>query len=409
MAARRRAKMRVANMLPDIQYQMQQSQQALATATEQVSTGLRVNQLSDDPAASANMVRSLAYSANVDQYTSNVSSLLPQLQTADSAISSIVTSLNSAVTLGTSGASSAILTGNKQAIASQVQSVLSSVIAQANASYQGVYVFGGSDSTTPPFVPASTTYTSSQGSPASPLATTTALTAGSVTTISDATTGETMTYKAVAGDTIATLQTAIASAVSAGTLSAGTSATINANGQLSIGTNSAAAGIAVSSNDAVLGTMTAAAGTEVTNAYAYVGNSDVNTVQVGDSMNVATNLPGNQLLTSGPNVIGALTNLITSLQTGSTAQIGTATTAVFSGLTYVGQQRVPLDNTISQLNSQDSYLGQEKVTLTTQQTALVGINLADAATNLSQAQLDNSAVLAAAAKVLPQTLLDYLK
>jgi len=193
--------MRVANMLPDIQYQMQQSQQALATATEQVSTGLRVNQLSDDPAASANMVRSLAYSANVDQYTSNVSSLLPQLQTADSAISSIVTSLNSAVTLGTSGASSAILTGNKQAIASQVQSVLSSVIAQANASYQGVYVFGGSDSTTPPFVPASTTYTSSQGSPASPLATTTALTAGSVTTISDATTGETMTYKAVAGDT----------------------------------------------------------------------------------------------------------------------------------------------------------------------------------------------------------------
>jgi hypothetical protein len=36
--------MRVTNMLPDIQYQMQQSQQALATATQQVSTGLRVNQ-----------------------------------------------------------------------------------------------------------------------------------------------------------------------------------------------------------------------------------------------------------------------------------------------------------------------------------------------------------------------------
>ncbi|MGA3068666.1 MAG: hypothetical protein ABSD43_00405 [Terracidiphilus sp.] len=401
--------MRVANMLPDIQYQMQQSQQALATATEQLSTGLRVNQLSDDPAASANMVRSLAYSANVDQYTSNVSSVLPQMQTADSAISSIVTSLNFAVTLGTSGAGSAMLAANKQAIATQVQSVLSSVISQANASYQGVYVFGGSDSTTPPFVPASTTYTSSQGSTASPLATTTALTAGSVTTISDATTGETMTFQAAAGATIATLQSAIASAVSAGTLSAGASATINGDGQLSIGTNSAAAGIVVSSNDAVLGTMTAASGTEVPNAYAYVGNSDFNTVQVGDSMNVATNLPGNQLLTAGPNVIGALTNLITALQNGSAAQIGTATAAVFSGLTYVGQQRIPLDNTISQLNSQDSYLGQEKITLTTQQTALVGINMAEAATNLSQAQLDNSTVLAAAAKIMPQTLLQYLQ
>jgi flagellar hook-associated protein 3 len=401
--------MRVANMLPDIQYQMQQSQQALATATQQLSTGLRVNQLSDDPVASANMVRSLAYSANVDQYTSNVSSVLPQMQSADSAISSVVTSLNSAVTLGTEGANGIESPANRLEIASQLQSILSSVIAQANTSFQGVYVFGGSDSTTPPFVPASTTSTSSQGSTASPLATTTALTAGSVTTISDATTGETMTYQAVAGDTIATLQSAIASAVSEGTLSAGTSATINANGQLSIGTNSATAGIAVSSNDAVLGTMTAASGTEVANAYAYVGNSDVNTVQVGDSMNVATNLPGNQLFTSGPSVIGALTNLITALQTGSTAQIGTATTAVFSGLTYVSQQRVPLDSAISQLNSQESYLGQEKITLTTQQTALVGVNLADAATNLSQAQLVNSSVLAAAAKIMPQTLLDYLK
>jgi flagellar hook-associated protein 3 len=401
--------MRVANMLPDIQYQMQQSQQALATATEQLSTGLRVNQLSDDPSASANMVRSLAYSANVDQYTSNVSSVLPQMQSADSAISSVVTSLNSAVTLGTEGANGTETSANRQEVASQVQSILSSVIAQANTSFQGVYVFGGSDSTTPPFVSASTTYTSSQGSNASPLAATTALTAGSVTTISDAATGETMTYQAAAGDTIATLQSAIASAVSAGTLSAGTSATINANGQLSIGTNSATAGIVVSSNDAVLGTMTAASGTEVANAYAYVGSSGVNTVQVGDSMNVATNLPGNQLLTSGPNVIGALTNLITALQTGSTAQIGTATTAVFSGLTYVGQQRVPLDNTNGQLNDQESYLSQEKITLTTQQTSLVGISTADAATNLSQAQLDNSTVLAAAAKIMPQTLLQYLQ
>lgn len=401
--------MRVANMLPDIQYQMQQSQQALATATEQVSTGLRVNQLSDDPAASANMVRSLAYSANVDQYTSNVGSVLPQMQTADSAISSIVTSLNSAVTLGTEGANGTESPADQLEIANQVQSILSSVIAQANESYQGVYVFGGTDSTAPPFVPASTTYTSSQGSTASPLTTTTALTAGSVTTISDATTGETMTYTAAAGDTIANLQSAIASEVSAGTLSAGASATIDANGQLSIGTNSATAGIVVSSNDAVLGTMTASSGTEVPNAYAYVGNSDANTVQVGDSMNVATNLPGNQLLTSGPNVVGALANLITALQAGSTTQIGAATTAVFSGLTYVGQQRVPLDNAINQLNSQESYLGQEKVTLTTQQNALVGISLAEAATNLSQAQLDNSAVLAAAAKVMPQTLLDYLK
>jgi flagellar hook-associated protein 3 FlgL len=396
-------------MVPDVQYAMQQSQQNLATAEEQVSTGLRVNQLSDDPAASANMVTSLASSANVDQYTSNISSLLPQMQTADSAISSIVTSLNSAITLGTSGANGTNSTTSKQAIVAEVEGVLSSVIAQANTEYQGVYVFGGTASSTPPFVTASSTYTSANGSAASALAATTALTAGSVTTIRDATTGETMTYKAAAGDTIANLQAAITSAASAGTLSSGTSAVINADGQLSISTNSSTDGIVVSSNDKALGSMNAVADTAVANAYAYVGNGSANSVQVGDSMRVATNLPGNQLLTSGANVIGSLSNLITTLQSGTSDEIGTATTAVTTALNYVSQQRVPLDNSISRLNSQESYLSQEKITLTTQQTALVGINLADAATNLSQAELDNSAVLAAAAKALPQTLLDYLK
>jgi len=218
-----------------------------------------------------------------------------------------------------------------------------------------------------------------------------------------------MTYKAAAGDTIATLQAAVSSAVSAGTLSAGTTAAINADGQLSISTNSSTAGIVVSSNDAALGSMTAASGSAVANAYAYVGNSSVNTVQVGDSLSVATNIAGNQLFTSGANVIGSLSKLISALQSGTTDQIGSATNAVSAALAYVGQQRVPLDSTITQLNSQESYLSQEKVTLTAQQTALVGVNLTTAATNLSQSELDNSAVLAAAAKVLPQTLLDYLK
>jgi len=519
--------MRVTSMLADIQYQMQQSQQALATATQQVSTSLRVNQLSDDPAASANMVLSLGVSANVDTYTSNISSVTPQMQTADSAMASIVTSLNTAITLGTSGANGTNSAANTQAIASQVQGLLTSIVAKGNTSFQGVYLFGGTENGTPPFVAASTTYTSSVGTAANSLSvgttasihgngtlltpgsvttitdaggtgtftytaqagdtiknltdaitqaasagtvlpstvsatldgsgqlvvadsannltmssndsvlggmtatnaktatstsgslvegTTafvagngTAMTAGSITTIGDASTGGTMTFQAKAGDTLANLNAAIGAAVTAGTLSAGTTATINAAGQLSIGTNSATDGIAVNTDDAALGSMSAASSTAVANAYAYVGNSTVNSVQVGESMSVPTNLPGNQLLISGANVIGSLNELITALQSGSATQIGAATTAVSTALNYVSQQRVPLDNTISQLNAENTSLSSETITLKTQQTALVGITLADAATNLSQAELDNSAVLAAAAKIAPQTLLDYLK
>ncbi|MDR3735502.1 MAG: flagellar hook-associated protein FlgL [Acidobacteriaceae bacterium] len=295
--------MRVTNSVADVQYAMQQSEQLLATALQQVSTSKRVNQLSDDPSASANMVRSLADSAKVDRYTSNGNSVLAKLQVADSALSSVVTSMNQAITLGTSGANSTLTDSNRESIAAQVQGILSSVIAQANTTCQGSYVFAGSDSGTEPFT-------------------------------ADAT---------------------------------------SASG------------------------------------YSYNGNSTVNQVQVGDSISVATNIPGDQVFTDGANVIQSLANLVTALQSGTLADIGTATTAVSTALNYVSQQRVPLGNAVSQLNAQESYLSQETVTLTSQQTALVGADLATAATNLSEAETTHSAVLAAAAKVLPQTLLDYLR
>jgi flagellar hook-associated protein 3 FlgL len=400
--------MRVANMVPDMEYNLQQSQQALAVALQQVTTGLRVNQPSDDPAAAANMTTSLASSAAVDQYTANVSSVTAQMQTADSSFSAIVTSLNSAVTLGTSGTGPTVSTANKQSIATELEGLLTSVVAQGNASYQGVYLFAGSASSTLPLVPASTTYTSLAGTVALPLTPAYPLTAGSTTSISDANTGKTFTFTASAGATLSQLSTAVANAAAAGTLSAGTTASINSAGQLSINSNSSSDGIVVTTNDPALSAMNATPGTEVANSYAYVGNSTVNSVPVGDSLSLPTNVPGSQLFTSGANVLGSLRGLINALQTGTSAQIQSATTAVTTSLDSVTQQRVPLDNSVSQLSSQESFLNQETLTLTTQQTALVGVNLATSATNLAQAETENSAVLAAAAKVLPQTLLNYL-
>jgi flagellin-like hook-associated protein FlgL len=154
--------------------------------------------------------------------------------------------------------------------------------------------------------------------------------------------------------------------------------------------------------------MSAAPGTEVANAFAYVGDSTVNTAQIADQLSVATNVPGDSLFTTGSNVIGALSSLISALQNGDITQIGDATAAVSTALNSVNEQRVPLDNTIAEMNSEESFLGQETVTLSTQQTGLVGVDMATAATNLAQAQTQNQAVLAVAAKVLPQTLLNYL-
>ncbi|MGA7156973.1 MAG: flagellin [Acidobacteriaceae bacterium] len=144
--------------------------------------------------------------------------------------------------------------------------------------------------------------------------------------------------------------------------------------------------------------------------YDYNGNSDTTSVAVGDSLNVQVNLPGSEIFSnSSNNVIGALSTLVTALQSGDISSIASATDSVSSAISYMGQQQAFYSNAESQLNSQETFLQQDTVSLATQANNLVGVDEATAATNLSQAETDNSAALAATAKVLPTTLLSYLE
>jgi flagellar hook-associated protein 3 FlgL len=144
--------------------------------------------------------------------------------------------------------------------------------------------------------------------------------------------------------------------------------------------------------------------------YTYNGDSGTNYVTIGDSLKVQSNVAGDQLFTNATaSVLGALSGLASAVSSGSASAIGSATAQITTALNYVSQQHVVYGNTINQLTSQESFLSQETITLTSQQTSLVGIDSATAATNLSEAETENSAVLAAAAKVLPVSLLNYLQ
>lgn len=141
----------------------------------------------------------------------------------------------------------------------------------------------------------------------------------------------------------------------------------------------------------------------------YNGNTDVNTVQIAEGNSVQVNLPGSQVFQgAGGDVFGGLQQLITALQSGNTAAVGTATTQLGAALNYLSQQRVFYGNVVDQLNSNQSYLQQEQVNLQTEANTIDGVNMSQAATNLSQAQTTQSAALAALAKVIPQNLLQYL-
>ena len=292
------------NLYNSVNSSIQQSEQSLQTALNQLSSGKRVTLPSDNPLAFSQDVQSVATSASVDTYTQNADSALTLAQQADSTLSSVVTSLTQAISIGTEAGGPSITSSQRTALAQQVQGLISDVVSQANLSVGGTALFAGTSGTLTPFVADPTT----------------------------------------------------------------------------------------------------------ASGYSYTGNDGTNQTAVGDQLQVTVNKPGDQVFTSANgNVLGSLQQMSAAIQSGSSTDLASANVALTAAISHLGQVRAAYGSTVDQLQSQNSFLSQETVSLSSQQSALVDIDTATAATNLSQAETTNSAVLAAAAKVLPESLLTYLQ
>ncbi len=282
------------------------AQQAQDNAAQELSTGRRVNQPSDDPAAEAAMVQENSLSAAVDQYTANSDSLTDVLNTGDSTLSSVVTLLQRAVTLGVEGANGTNNQTDLNSIAAEVSTIQSQMLSLANTSYAGQYLFAGTATGTAPYV-------------------------------ADPTTG----------------------------------------------------------------------------AITYVGNGSQNKVQVGTGLSVATNLPGSSIFSqpNDPNttVFTALQSLITALQSGNSSGITAAEGQVSDSLNAVNTAQVFYGSTVDELTTNENYLAQEKLNITTYENTLVSADTATAAADAAQAQTVLTTTVAATAQIDQQVnLLTYL-
>lgn len=143
--------------------------------------------------------------------------------------------------------------------------------------------------------------------------------------------------------------------------------------------------------------------------YTYQGSSLPGQSTIGDGIQVSTGLPGGEIFSSaGSDVLGTLSQLVSALNTGSTSDIATATAEVSNAIQHVSEQRVLYAGVTNQIQAQETYLSQEKVSLTAQQQQLTGVDMATAIEQLTQAQTAHTAMLAAAGKVLSTSLLNYL-
>jgi flagellar hook-associated protein 3 FlgL len=259
--------------------------------TTELSSGVSINSLSQNPVASGENVLLLNQIQQDDSFTQSSSLVTGQLQVADSTLGSIVTQLTQAISLATSANNGTMNPSNVRSVGSQISGILDEVESLANTSYQGQYIFAGGQSSTTPFSTSTTT------TPA-------------VTT--------------------------------------------------------------------------------------YNGDQDVNYLETPNGQKIQLNVPGSQIfLGSGTNsVFGALNSLIADYSTGTvnTTQAVNDTLALGTAMNFVSQQRVTIDNSITQVTSASDAVTGDQTQLTGAQTNLMQADVAQVSTQLSLSETQQTAL-----------------
>ena len=275
--------------------QAQASEQQL---TSELSSGVRVTSLSQDPVASGENVLLLNQMQQDDSFTQSANLVTGQLQVADSALGSVVTQLTQAISLATSANNGTMNPSDVMSVGNQIAGILNEVTSLANTSYQGQYIFAGGQTATAPFA------------------------------TSTATTPSTTTYN---------------------------------------------------------------------------GDENVNYLHTPNGQKIQLNVPGDQIFlgTGSNSVFGSLNALVADYSSGTvdTAQAVSDTQALGTALNYVSQQRVTIDNSMTQVTAASDAVSNVQSQLTTAQTNLMQADIPSISTQLSQTEAQQTALISVIAQL----------
>jgi flagellar hook-associated protein 3 FlgL len=143
---------------------MEQQSSALATITNQVSSGIRIQSPSDDPAGWVALTQAQTASNQLGAYSQTISDATSTLNAGTSALQNVSNILSQATQIATQGANvnTATSPDGYSALATQVNGLITQLVSAANSTSGGTYLFGGTATTAPPF---QVTATDAQGDP----------------------------------------------------------------------------------------------------------------------------------------------------------------------------------------------------------------------------------------------------
>jgi len=279
------------NYVSNLAGALDQSQASEQQLTAELSSGVAITSLSQNPVASGQNVLLLNQIQQDDSFTQSTNLVTGQLQVADSTLGSVVSQLTQAISLATSANNGTMNPSDVKSIGSQISGILNEVQSLANTNYQGQYIFAGGQTSTSPF---------STSTGASPATTT------------------------------------------------------------------------------------------------YIGDNDINYLETPNGQKIQLNVPGNQIFsaTGANSVFGALNDLVADYSTGTvnTDQAVSDTEALGTAMNYVSQQRVTIDNSITQLTAASDAVTSDQTQLTSAQTNLMQADVAQVSTQLSLSETQQTAL-----------------
>jgi flagellar hook-associated protein 3 FlgL len=130
---------------------LNQTETQLQQATAEISSGIAVEQPSDDPAAISEILQTETAISNNKQIQSNLTNVTAEVNTADSALQTAVQAVQNAISAATEGGSSTATADTRATLAQQVAGIQQTLVGIAQTTVNGSYIFSGDQDTQPPY------------------------------------------------------------------------------------------------------------------------------------------------------------------------------------------------------------------------------------------------------------------
>jgi flagellar hook-associated protein 3 FlgL len=127
------------------------TQTQMSKAQEQVSSGLAIQNVSDDPAAVAQIYEYQADIASTQQTQTNLTTAGSEVSAADTALQSAVQAVESAISLAAQGANSTETAQERSDLATQVSGLQQTLVSLSQTQVNGSYIFSGDQDSQPAY------------------------------------------------------------------------------------------------------------------------------------------------------------------------------------------------------------------------------------------------------------------